>query len=68
MKDIRGVRNDSLFPKTRVRCLGPNPKEHYFASANPRGERVCAKCREKQRNMNLSRLSQETPTPTESDS
>ncbi len=67
MKDIRGVRNDTLFTKTRVRCLGPTEKEHYFASSDARSERICAKCREKQRTMNLSRLSQETPTPVEAD-
>lgn len=30
---------------TRVRCLGPGDSPHWFASEDPRRERVCDACR-----------------------
>lgn len=36
--------------RKRVRCLGPQDKEHWFWSANPTGERICARCRKMQEN------------------
>lgn len=37
------------YPKMEmVRCLGPNPNEHYFKTGNPKTNRICKKCREKQ--------------------
>ncbi len=31
----------------RVRCLGPDAKEHTFNSPDPKRIRVCGRCREK---------------------
>lgn len=35
-------------PLTQVRCLGPGSikREHWFGSPDPKGIRICAKCRQ----------------------
>ena len=40
--------------RTRVRCLGPGKGEHFFGSAAPAAERVCARCRSLQDKLALS--------------
>lgn len=39
----------ALYEKTPVRCLGPNPKEHYFNSTDRIHHRICGKCAERMR-------------------
>ncbi len=41
--------------RKRVRCLGPAKGEHTFLSASP-GERICPRCRARQRALHLSQL------------
>lgn len=38
-----------LPPPVEVRCLGPSEREHTFMSRFPKGERICARCRQKQK-------------------
>lgn len=45
---------------TRVRCLGPSEAEHSFLTDDPRGNRICAKCREYLRTQRLTAMA-ETP-------
>lgn len=41
--------------RIRVRCLGPREPEHWFETPNTDGSnRICAKCRERIRNLNVS--------------
>ncbi len=41
--------------KIKVRCLGPKEEEHWFETPNTDGSnRICAKCRERIKSLNMS--------------